>query len=156
MKRTCLDCGVDYEYNSQKSMGASSERCSSCRKKDSAKNKHLEILEVAGNGIARCRKCGYSGCVTALRFIDAVALLGKNAESHDDKMERAKTQFILCLNCEEEVRSSTIEFKVINAKVYPVEVEFYSRKVTVVRNKIESFVDYNHEFQDTEVVTSGF
>jgi len=132
-------------------MGASSTRCAKCRKRDTKKNKHLSLLLIAGNGTAQCRMCRYGRCTSALYLKDAVAVLGPTMKPED----RAKRQYILCFNCNEEVECGQVEAKVTNSKVYPVEVSFYSREVTVVRKQITTAVAYTQDTHDTEIVSEN-
>lgn len=149
----CLDCGGDYSYDPNKPLGASSSRCSKCRKRDTIKQKKIALLMIAGHGVLQCRKCGYSRCTSALLLKDAVGFMNE-VSSQEEKEIRARSQFILCLNCDAEIESNEVESKVTNSKSYPVEVEFYSREVRVVSTKIEPVVSYHHEYSDVEIVKS--
>jgi Zn ribbon nucleic-acid-binding protein len=135
---TCIDCGCDYEYDASNPLGASSTRCPKCRKKDSAANKKIILFNEASNSNIMCRKCGYQNNINALVLVDGVERLHK-PKTFDQEVANAKTQFILCLNCQAEIKSSEVEFKVTDSKSYPIHVEFYSRHVTVVKEKLKSF-----------------
>jgi len=147
MNTTCISCGSEYDYDPSNPLGCSSERCSRCRKRDSILNKKIILFNIAGNGTIQCRKCGYRDCIGALTLVD-----GKSYLDDPPKEVRAKTQFILCLNCDAEIKNGAAEFKVIDSKCYPIEVEFYSTKVVVVKTKLESFISYSHDAQEAEVV----
>jgi len=150
----CIDCGNDYKYDPNRPLGASTSRCPTCRKKDTAKQKTIALMMIAGHGVLQCRKCGYRNCSSALVLKDGIAFLDE-ASSQEEKEHRAKSQFILCLNCNAEIQSNQVTLKVTNAKVYPIEVEFYAREVRVVSTRIEAVVNYNSDYQDVEVTTDG-
>lgn len=152
MLNTCVDCGNDYEYDPNRPLGTSSSRCLKCRRKNTELNKKLILILLAGNGKAECRKCGYKRSVNALLLIDAVDYL-EPANSLEEKKKRAQeAQFVLCLNCNAEVLANEVEMKVTQTQ--PVKVEFYSRKVTVVREKIEPAIeDHDPESIETEIVS---
>lgn len=145
----CLDCGRDYEYDSNNPMGSSSLRCPACRKKDSEKNKKIILFNIAGNENIRCRKCGYSRCLNAIVLADTKLYLNP-ATTQEEKEKRAKTQYLLCLNCSTEIKSGEVEAKIINTKVYPVEVEFYERRVQIVKTKLDS-ITYSSDVIEAEV-----
>lgn len=149
MKNLCIDCGYEYEYDTSKPLGSSSVRCCKCRRKDSLKNKKKELLNIAGKGSIQCRKCGYGNSVHALNLMDGINTLEKLSSQ-----EKAATQFILCNNCKTEVEANEVEFKVVS-KNYPIEVDFFTREVVVVRKQIKPIVEYHHEFQDVEITTGG-
>jgi hypothetical protein len=151
MNTSCIDCGEEYEYNPSKPLGASSARCSRCRKRDSILNKKIILFNIAGNGNLQCRKCGYKDCVSALTLLDGKSFLG-DPKTQDEKEVRAKSQFILCLNCDAEIKQCLFEFKVIDSSCYPIEVEFYSLKVTIVKEKITPKVSYTHDAREAEIV----
>ena len=150
----CIDCGSDYFYDPSKPLGASSERCPSCRKKDSEKNKKIILFNIASAGtVAMCRKCGYKNSPSAFVLMNAVALLGKPPDSFEEKKKQAERQFIVCLNCKAEIDSNEVEYKVTDSKSRPVKVEFYSRKVQIVREKIDPIVEFSSDAVEAEVVT---
>lgn len=128
--RTCIDCGRDYPYISTDPKGASADRCCPCRKKDSAKNKKLALLEIASPDRMECRKCGFD-YVFALNLVNGKEFIG----TLPAPKELAKTQFILCHNCLEQVKRGDVEFKA-DTKTYPVSVEFYETRVRVVKVEI--------------------
>ena len=134
---TCIDCGCDYEYNASNPLGASSSRCPRCRKKDSSSNKKIILFNESSNNNIVCRKCSYRGSIHALVLIDGVERLAK-PKTFEEELKNAKTSFILCLNCQAEIKSNEVEYKVKDSKVYPIVVEFYSRHVTVVKSKLET------------------
>jgi hypothetical protein len=72
------------------------------------------------------------------------------ATTQEEKEKRAKTQYLLCLNCAAEIKSNEVEAKIINTKVYPVEVEFYERRVQVVKTKLNS-ITYSSDVIEAEV-----
>jgi len=153
MNNICLDCGDDYEYTPGHSLGASSTRCSKCRKRDTKRQKHINLLMIAGNGTVQCRMCRYNKWAGSLLLKDAVALLsGDNSIAPET---RARKQYILCLNCNEEVASNQVEVKVTNSKAYPVEVSFYSREVTIVRKQITTSVNYQPDYHEPEIVSEN-
>lgn len=81
---------------------------------------------------------------------DTVSYLSK-ATTHEEKEHRAKTQYLLCLNCSAEIKAGEVEAKVINSKSYPVVVEFYEREITVVKKKIEARVNYSNNAIEAEI-----
>ncbi len=97
----------------------------------------------------RCRKCGYDR-PCSLNLVDAVSRL-EVPTTQEQREQAARTQFILCNNCMGELQANEVEFKVIDSKVYPVEVEFYSRFVRIVRQKIEPSVTYSHDAIEPEI-----
>lgn len=109
---------------------------------------------IAGNSVLQCRKCGYRGCSDALTMVDGIAFMDQPS-SQEEKERRAKSQFLLCLNCKAEVDASEVEFKVTDSKFYPIKVEFYAREVRIVKTKLEAVVNYNREFEDVEVTQDG-
>jgi len=151
MNQICLDCGDDYEYTPGHSLGASSTRCAKCRKRDTKRQKHVNLLMIAGNGTVQCRMCRYNKCTSALLLKDAVALL--SGDSSMTPETKARRQYILCLNCNEEVASSKVEVKVTNSKSYPVEVSFFIKEVTIVRKQITSAVNYTPDYHEPEIVS---
>jgi len=151
----CIECGTDYDYNPSKPLGASSERCCSCRKKDSEKNKKIILFNIASSGNPMCRKCGYRSSVSAMTLINAVTPIGKLPDGFEDKKKQAEKQFIVCLNCKAELDANEAEFKVLSSKCTPVDVEFYSRKVTVVREKIKQVVTYTDDAIEPEITTDS-
>ena len=106
-------------------------------------------MTIAGNGNMRCRKCGYDR-PCSLNLMDAVSRL-EISTTQEQREAAARTQFILCNNCLGELQANEVEFKVTDSKVYPVEVEFYSRFVRVVRQKIEAKVNYSHDAIEPEI-----
>ena len=110
-------------------------------------------MNIAGNGAPQCRMCGYS-IISGLTLIDGVSYLAKPT-SDADRRVNAKKQFILCLNCEAQLKANEVEFKVINSKSYPIEVEFYSRHVRVITEKIEPKVKYGSEAIEAEITRDG-
>lgn len=132
----CIDCGKEYEYDSGNALGASSIRCCNCRKKDSALNKKLILFSIAGNEVASCRKCGYRRSIHALTLIDTKEVLSK-PKTQEEKEKFARSQYILCLNCQAEIQSGEVEAKVVNRNTYPIKVEFYFKNVIVEKTKIE-------------------
>lgn len=151
---TCLDCGADYHYDPDNALGASSLRCPKCRKKDSEKNKKIILFNIAGKDVIRCRKCGYARSWSAIVLADTTNFINP-ATTQEEREARAKTQYLLCLNCAAEIKSGEVEAKVINSKVYPVEVEFYERQVQIVKTKITPIVSYNHNAIEAEIVSGG-
>ncbi len=147
--KTCIDCGAEYDYDSSRPLGSSSERCASCRKKDSARNKKIILLNIAGNGTPQCRMCGYSN-ISGLTLIDGINYLIKPS-TLQQKEKNARKQFIVCYNCAAKLQSNEMEFKVTNPNSYPIEVEFYSRHVRIVREKLIPKVNYGSEAIEAEV-----
>lgn len=148
MNVICLDCGNDYNYDPSNPLGASSNRCCKCRKRDSEKNKKLILLEIAGHGQIRCCKCGYNN-VAALALMDAVFPLGGKAESFDERKRAAKDQYIICHNCREEIKAGEIEVKVKGLN--PVSVEFYAKVITVTKVMVGS--NEKSDALDCEITT---
>lgn len=151
MNTNCIDCGEEYNWNPSHSLGASSTRCARCRKRSSVLNKKIILFNIAGNGNPQCRKCGYKDCIGSLTLLDGKSYLG-DPKTQEEKEVRAKSQFILCLNCDAEIKHGMFEFRVIDSSCYPIEVEFYSLKVTIVKEKIESKVSYTHDAREAEIV----
>lgn len=150
---TCLDCGKDYKYDPNDPRGASSLRCPACRKRETIKNKKIILFNIAGNGTIQCRKCGYSRCENAITLADTTNFLNK-ATTQEEKENRAKSQYLLCLNCEAEIKSGEVEAEVVNSKSYPVVVRFYEKEVRIVRTEIKPSVEYSNDVSDVEVTTS--
>lgn len=152
--KVCLDCGSDYEYDSDRALGASSIRCCNCRKKDSVNNKKIILFSTAcNNGVMECRKCGYKKCANALVLADTKVPFSP-ANTQEKKEAFARSQYLLCLNCQEEIRSGQIEAAVINSECYPVDVEFFEREVVVVKKKVNS-VKYSTDVIETEITTDS-
>ena len=150
----CLECGSGYEYDHRKALGASSDRCAPCRKRQSRLNKHIECLLVAGNKVMQCRKCGYSKHPGALVLVDGVSLLN----AHKLKpVDLAKTQFILCANCDAERKHGEFRFRVLS-NAYPIDVQFFtSRIVTVVKEEVfATVVNYSKDAIEAEVVPDDY
>lgn len=153
METYCIDCGIEYDYNPSKPLGCSSLRCRKCRKKQTELNKKLILILLAGNGKAECRKCSYSRSSSPLRMVDATSHLYR-ATSQREREDRARrSQFVLCLNCLAEIDANEVEYKVSSTD--PVQVEFYSRHVTVVKEKLKSVEAPSSDVIETEVVTDG-
>lgn len=138
--KICISCGNDYEYDCNRPLGASSERCSRCRKKQSILNKKIELLNIASNNNPKCFKCGYRN-PTGLILIDGVLPLIKPRNETQLKLQ-AKRQFVLCLNCNSELQNNLIEIKVIDVSIQPIKVEIYEVKVEVVRQKLSTSINY--------------
>jgi len=134
----CIDCGKDYQYDSDNPKGASSLRCVSCRKKNTKFNNHFSLLEAAGCGIVRCFKCGYQRCIEALGLHDTYEPL-KKPVTQEEKLSYAKSQYILCLNCHKEVEIGSVELEIVDKKSSPIKLAFYERNVTIVRHKLDDF-----------------
>lgn len=146
--RICVDCGCDYEYDSNSPLGASSLRCSSCRKKNTRFTKKAKLFEIAGS---RCLKCGYSGSIDALQLMDASFPL-KKPETQEQLEAQAKKQFTICLNCKAELDSKYYQFKVVS--IDPVRVEFYLRSVRMILEKIEPKGEMITD-SDVEIITGN-
>lgn len=128
---TCIKCGSDYEYDSAKPLGSSSVMCASCRKKNTIENKKAEQLwKIIPN--PRCFKCGHTK-TCALKPIPSVAAIDKSEVD-------ISSCFILCLNCEAEVKSGDIYTRVTNSKSRPVGVSFYQTRVTVLVQELPASV----------------
>ena len=153
--RTCIDCGIDYKYHSSKPLGASADRCCSCRKKDSVKNKKIILLNIAGGGEIGCRMCGYHNTILSLNLVDGVSILGKKDVTEEGKKKQAEKQFILCSNCLGEVEDNKVKYRVTNAKVIPIEVEFYTTKVEVVKTILKPKKQYSSDAIEAEITTDG-
>jgi hypothetical protein len=138
---TCIKCGVSYEYNSSCPKGCDSFHCTSCRKKNSDRNKKIKLFNIAGNGVAACRKCGYRKCVDALNLIDGVTSIISNP-TKEQKEKIAEKQFMLCNNCNSEAKANEFEYRVTNSSCYPIEVKFYEVKVVIQKSEME--VEYNY------------
>ncbi len=93
--------------------------------------------------------CGYSN-ISGLTLIDGIEYLIKPS-TQKEREANAKKQFIVCLNCEAQIKSGEVEFKVIDSKCFPINVEFYSRHVRVVKEKIEPKVNYGSEAVEAEI-----
>lgn len=152
LMNTCIHCGNDYPYDSNDPKGASAAHCPKCRKRQSKKNKIIELLNIACNGNIMCRKCGYRNPV-ALSLFDGVMALSPPTNDEQRKI-KAKTQYALCLNCAAEVDAEEVEVKVINSKVTPIQVEFYERKVVVIRQLIQPAASYT-DAEIPEVVSES-
>lgn len=139
----CIDCGVDYIYDPNNALGASSSRCTKCRKKDSKINKIIRLFEIAGD---RCIKCGYSGSIHALSLFNAIDPLSKPV-TQEQLEAQAKKQFVLCLNCKAEIENKVYEMQVISSS--PIKVEFYYRQVRVELTKISTYINQS---DDVEIV----
>lgn len=136
MSRICLDCGDDYEYDSNNPLGSSAIRCCPCRKKNSAFAKRARLYEIAGS---RCLKCGYSGHIDALKLVDAVLPINGPPKTQEEKELQASKQYTICLNCEAEISSKMYVARITSTK--PVKVEFYLKDVSVVYTKVEPVAD---------------
>lgn len=148
LMKSCIDCGNDYDYDPNNPKGSSSERCAACRKRDSARNKKIILLNIAGHHNPICRMCGYSK-TGGLTLIDAIPCLSPPT-TQQEKEAQALRQFVLCLNCKSQLDAREIQFKVINSKP-PMEIEFYSRHVRIVEEKITPTVNYSHDVIETEI-----
>lgn len=150
---TCIDCGEEYHYSSKNAKGASADRCSPCRKRQTILNKRIHLLNIAGAGNPMCRKCGYRNPV-ALVLIDGLARLTKQ-DTDEFREENAKTQFVLCYNCESELQHRLIEVKVTDTSKTPIKLEIYECKVTVVKTPIKSQFEYSDDAQEFEISNGG-
>lgn len=151
----CLDCGDPYSYDPSNPLGASAERCSACRKRETTRRKKIILFSVASWGYPiRCAKCGYDRSVNALQLMDARAYLHE-PKTQEEKEKRAKEQYILCLNCAAEVKFREVEAKAIIPKDGPPMVEFYETKVTVVKQKLPTFKERTQDAIEAEVVTDA-
>lgn len=142
----CIDCGDEYLYDPKNPLGASTIRCSSCRKKDSKFNKKARLFEIAGD---RCLKCGYSNSIYALHLFNAIDPL-HTPKTQEELEQQAHKQFPLCLNCKAEIESKDVEMKVVSRQ--PIRVEFYQTRIEVIKTKLEDFnkIESNVEIVDEE------
>lgn len=92
--------------------------------------------------------CGYSK-ISGLTLIDAVLPLVKPT-TEKEKEKQAEQQFILCLNCEAQLSAREMQFKVISS-THPMEIEFYSRHVRVIEEKLTPKINYSHDAIETEI-----
>jgi DNA-directed RNA polymerase subunit M/transcription elongation factor TFIIS len=126
----CRDCGEAYIYDSSNPLGCSSVRCCKCRKKNSKLNIKFALMEIAGDGVVACRKCGYNRNVSALKLVDAVLPLSKPKTKYEIE-NQATRQYIICLNCDAEIHSEQVSVRVTDARSYPVLVSFYESRMIV-------------------------
>lgn len=150
MKTTCIDCGNDYNYDPNNPLGSSRDRCSTCRKKDSARNKKIILLEIAGAGSPVCRMCGYSD-ISGLTLLNAIEPLTKPTTQKELEAQ-AKRQFIVCLNCKAKVDAGEVSYRVVDSKP-PMDIQFYSRHVHIRHVPIEAAVKFSHDVIETEITT---
>jgi hypothetical protein len=135
MKTICVDCGSDYSYDPNNPKGASSLRCTSCRKKDTKHNQKSDLLAIAGEGNHSCYKCGYSSSISALNLYDLVEPLNKPT-SFEEKKKQAEKQMVICNNCLAEINSGDIKIN-INS-VSPKSVSFLFARVVLELSKTET------------------
>lgn len=141
----CISCGIEYQYDSNNPLGASSVHCCGCRKKNTKFNKLSRLFEIAGT---RCLKCGYNRSIYALKLMDAVAPITA-IKTQEQQEKQAHKQFPLCLNCDMEIKVGDVEMKVISSN--PIKVEFYLKEVQVTKTKIEQ--DYHTIIPNVEIVS---
>lgn len=90
---------------------------------------------IAGNGQIQCRACGYRKYPYAVIMKPAVDYLNK-----PEPEEEAKTNYLVCLNCNAAIESGDIRVQIVNTKVYPIMLEIYDQKVTVEDVRIEQHI----------------
>ncbi len=132
--RTCVDCGFDYNYNSQDCRGATKWRDARCQKRHKALEKRRILMEIAGNGRINCRCCGYAKYEAAIDMMPAIEHVVKKII---DPKEKAKQSFLICANCKEAIKFNKVKLKVIDTSVCPVNVEFYDTNVDVVKKEVK-------------------
>lgn len=147
---TCIDCGSEYEYDSQKPMGASSDRCCSCRKKNTKLRYRDELLRIASAGeLPACACCHYNRFVGALNLVETKSYL-ERAKNKEEEKKRAASSYILCNNCLAEKEANKIKAEV-NRDFYPIRVSFYEEEVVVVKKK--KILTHMQNGIEAEVVT---
>lgn len=97
----------------------------------------------------QCRKCGYSKHPGALVLIDGISHINSTQWK---PVDFAKTQFILCANCDAERKHGEFRFRVLST-AYPLDVQFFtSRVVTVVKEEVFApVVNYSKDAIEAEV-----
>lgn len=146
-QRFCLSCGCVYHYISTNPLGASSERCVSCQRKNVKHKAQFELLSLAGKGIIQCRCCSYQKRIHALSLYPVINFLVE-----PDVVIKAKKSIILCLNCHAALKGNDIQLKIIDSNTYPVKVEMYEQHVTIEEKEIAQAYVPSSDAEELEIV----